>query len=204
VSDVLVETLVAWGVDTVFGMVGHSNLGFAEALRRAEERGELRYVGIRHEGAAAFAASAYGKLTGRPAVCFAIAGPGSTSLLRRFEGSCRRQRFFSGFCFFVFRMNRRRICSYRFPCIALAYRALRTGGTLPAAMNAANEEAVQAFIDERICFSDIPQIIRDVMNGHATEPLTNLENVLKADASARLLARQSIDRVAADARVSAA
>jgi len=81
VSDVLVETLVAWGVDTVFGMVGHSNLGFAEALRRAEERGELRYVGIRHEGAAAFAASAYGKLTGRPAACFAIAGPGSTNLL---------------------------------------------------------------------------------------------------------------------------
>ncbi|HXV92234.1 MAG TPA: thiamine pyrophosphate-binding protein, partial [Pseudonocardia sp.] len=81
VSDVLVETLVAWGVDTVFGMVGHSNLGFADALRRAEERGELRYVGIRHEGAAAFAASAYGKLTGRPAACLAIAGPGSTNLL---------------------------------------------------------------------------------------------------------------------------
>jgi thiamine pyrophosphate-dependent acetolactate synthase large subunit-like protein/nitrite reductase/ring-hydroxylating ferredoxin subunit len=81
VSDVLVETLVAWGVDTVFGMVGHSNLGFAEALRRAEERGELRYIGIRHEGAAAFAASAYGKLTGRPAACVAIAGPGSTNLL---------------------------------------------------------------------------------------------------------------------------
>ena len=81
VGDVLVETLVAHGVDTVFGMVGHSNLGFADALRRAEERGELRYVGIRHEGAAAFAASAYGKLTGRPAACFAIAGPGSTNLL---------------------------------------------------------------------------------------------------------------------------
>lgn len=81
VSDVLVETLVAWGVDTVFGMVGHSNLGFADALRRAEERGELRFIGIRHEGAAAFAASAYGKLTGRPAACFAIAGPGSTNLL---------------------------------------------------------------------------------------------------------------------------
>ena len=45
------------------------------------QRGELRYVGIRHEGAAAFAASAYGKLTGRPAACFAIAGPGSTNLL---------------------------------------------------------------------------------------------------------------------------
>lgn len=81
VSDVLVETLVAWGVEVVFGMVGHSNLGFADALRRAEERGELRYIGIRHEGAASFAASAYGKLTGRPAACFAIAGPGSTNLL---------------------------------------------------------------------------------------------------------------------------
>ncbi|WP_406830550.1 thiamine pyrophosphate-binding protein [Pedococcus sp. KACC 23699] len=81
VADVLVETLVAHGIDTVFGMVGHSNLGFADALRHAEQRGELRYVGIRHEGAAAFAASAYGKLTGRPAACFAIAGPGSTNLL---------------------------------------------------------------------------------------------------------------------------
>src|SRR2546423_12288697 len=81
VADVLVETLVAYGITHVFGMVGHSNLGFADALRRAEVRGELTYVGIRHEGAAAFAASAYGKLTGRPAACFAIAGPGSTHLL---------------------------------------------------------------------------------------------------------------------------
>jgi pyruvate oxidase len=81
VADVLVETLVAHGVTHVFGMVGHSNLGFADALRRAEGRGELTYIGIRHEGAAAFAASAYGKLTGRPAACFAIAGPGSTNLL---------------------------------------------------------------------------------------------------------------------------
>jgi pyruvate oxidase len=81
VADVLVETLVAHGVTTVFGMVGHSNLGFADALRRAEERGDLTFIGIRHEGAAAFAASAYGKLTGRPAACFAIAGPGSTNLL---------------------------------------------------------------------------------------------------------------------------
>src|SRR6185503_9089270 len=81
VADVLVETLVAHGVTQVFGMVGHSNLGFADSLRRAEERGELRFIGIRHEGAASFAASAYGRLTGRPAVCFAIAGPGSTNLL---------------------------------------------------------------------------------------------------------------------------
>ncbi|MDX6556732.1 MAG: pyruvate oxidase [Miltoncostaeaceae bacterium] len=81
VSDLMVETMVAWGITHVFGMVGHSNLGFAEAMRRAEERGQLTFVGIRHEGAAAFAASAYGKLTGRPCACFAIAGPGSTNLL---------------------------------------------------------------------------------------------------------------------------
>ena len=81
VSDLMVETMVNWGLDTVFGMVGHSNLGLAEALRAAEERGDLRYFGIRHEGAASFAASAYGKLTGRVAACFAIAGPGSTNLL---------------------------------------------------------------------------------------------------------------------------
>ncbi len=81
VSDVLVETMIAWGVDSVFGMVGHSNLGFADAMREAEQRGDLRYYGIRHEGAAAFAATAYGKLTGGLAGCFGIAGPGSTNLL---------------------------------------------------------------------------------------------------------------------------
>ncbi len=81
VSDVLVGTMVNWGVTHVFGMVGHSNLGFADAMREAEGRGELTYIGIRHEGAAAFAASAYGKLTGKLGACFAIAGPGSTNLL---------------------------------------------------------------------------------------------------------------------------
>ena len=81
VSDVMVETMVNWGLTHVFGMVGHSNLGFADALRKAEDRGDLTYIGIRHEGAAAFAAGAYGKLTGVPAGCFGIAGPGSTNLL---------------------------------------------------------------------------------------------------------------------------
>ncbi len=81
VSDTMVETMVAWGVKWCFGMVGHSNLHVAEALRRQEDRGSLRYIGIRHEGAASFACSAYGKLTGRPAACLAIAGPGATNLL---------------------------------------------------------------------------------------------------------------------------
>jgi len=81
VSDVMVETMVNWGVTHVFGMVGHSNLGFADAMRVAEERGDLSFIGIRHEGAAAFAATAYGKLTGKLAGCFGIAGPGSTNLM---------------------------------------------------------------------------------------------------------------------------
>ena len=80
ISDIMVETMTNWGVNRVFGMVGHSNLGFADALRRQEEKGNLKFFGIRHEGAAAFAASAYGKLTGKPAACFAIAGPGSTNM----------------------------------------------------------------------------------------------------------------------------
>ena len=81
VMDQMVAAMTDWGVDAVFGMVGHSNLGLAEALRSAEEEGRLRYFGIRHEGAAAFAASGYAKLTGRPAACFSIAGPGATNLL---------------------------------------------------------------------------------------------------------------------------
>ncbi len=80
ISDIMVETMINWGITHVFGMVGHSNLGFADALRRQAEKGKLTYIGIRHEGAASFAASAYGKLTGKPAACFAIAGPGSTNM----------------------------------------------------------------------------------------------------------------------------
>ncbi|MAY74243.1 MAG: pyruvate oxidase [Phycisphaerae bacterium] len=81
VTDVMAESLVAWGLTHVFGMVGHSNLGLADAIRRRCLAAEMEYIGIRHEGAAAFAASAFGKLTGRPAACLTIAGPGATNLL---------------------------------------------------------------------------------------------------------------------------
>src|SRR6266404_1977462 len=81
----------------------------------------------------------------------------------------------------------------RFPCISLAYRALKTGGTLPAAMNAANEEAVHAFIDEQIAFSDIPGVIQEVMNRHETAPATDLEAVLDADRTARVAAVSIIE-----------
>ncbi|MEM1178558.1 MAG: thiamine pyrophosphate-dependent enzyme [Acidobacteriota bacterium] len=81
VTDVMAETMAAWGIKQVFGMVGHSNLGLADALRVQEEAGTMTFYGIRHEGAASFACSAYGKLTGRAAACLAIAGPGATNLL---------------------------------------------------------------------------------------------------------------------------
>ncbi len=80
-SHLIAETMVNWGIDTVFGMVGHSNLGMAEALRDQEKRGKLKYIGIRHEGAAAFACSGYAKASGKPAACLTIAGPGATNLL---------------------------------------------------------------------------------------------------------------------------
>ncbi len=81
ISHVISETLVNWGIKHVFGMVGHSNLGIAEALRVQEEKGKIKYIGIRHEGAAAFACSGYSKISGKPAVCFTIAGPGATNLI---------------------------------------------------------------------------------------------------------------------------
>lgn len=81
VTDLMAETMTNWGVTTVFGMVGHSNLGLADALRLQEKKGSLKYYGIRHEGAAAFACSGYAKLTGKPAACLTIAGPGATNLM---------------------------------------------------------------------------------------------------------------------------
>jgi len=82
----------------------------------------------------------------------------------------------------------------RFPCIALAYRALREGGTLPAAMNAANEEAVGAFIDERICLTEIPAIIESVMDEHTNQPVVDIETILAADRTARLVAQAEIEK----------
>ncbi|MFC1853651.1 thiamine pyrophosphate-dependent enzyme, partial [candidate division CSSED10-310 bacterium] len=81
ISHVMAETMVNWGVRHVFGMVGHSNLGLAEAIRILERKNKLTYIGIRHEGAASFACSGYAKVSGKPAACLSIAGPGATNLL---------------------------------------------------------------------------------------------------------------------------
>ena len=89
----------------------------------------------------------------------------------------------------------------RFPCLGLAYRALEAGGSMPAVLNAANEEAVAAFLDERIPFTAIPESIAAVMDAHTPRPVSGLEGVLEADAWAReqsrsVLARHSVARAA--------
>jgi 1-deoxy-D-xylulose-5-phosphate reductoisomerase len=73
----------------------------------------------------------------------------------------------------------------KFPCLALAYRALKIGGTMPATLNAANEIAVEAFLEGKIRLSDIPKIIESVMNEHESQAVSNLEIILETDASAR-------------------
>ncbi|MDQ3820298.1 MAG: 1-deoxy-D-xylulose-5-phosphate reductoisomerase [Acidobacteriota bacterium] len=83
----------------------------------------------------------------------------------------------------------------RFPCIKLAYRALHEGGTLPAAMNAANEVAVRAFLDGRISLTDIPRVIEQVMDGHEKESVQSLEVVLETDRRAREASAKVIERI---------
>jgi 1-deoxy-D-xylulose-5-phosphate reductoisomerase len=89
----------------------------------------------------------------------------------------------------------------RFPCIGLAYRALRAGGTMPTAMNAANEEAVAAFIEGRLGLTDIPQVINAVMDLHANKTASDIQTILDADCSARLQANAEIERLMSTAGV---
>src|SRR5918996_2702021 len=78
-GDVLVETLIDWGVDTVFGIPGDGINGIIEALRTRQDR--IRFIQVRHEEAAALAACGYAKWTGRLGVCLATSGPGGIHLL---------------------------------------------------------------------------------------------------------------------------
>ncbi|HEU4696802.1 MAG TPA: thiamine pyrophosphate-dependent enzyme [Sphingomicrobium sp.] len=78
-GDILVETLMKWGVDTIFGIPGDGINGVFESLRQRQDK--VRFVQVRHEEAAAFAACAYAKFTGRLGVCLATSGPGGIHLL---------------------------------------------------------------------------------------------------------------------------
>ena len=73
----------------------------------------------------------------------------------------------------------------RFPCLNLGYESLRTGGTMPATMNAANEVAVDAFLNGGIRFTEIAEVIRHTMDAHTPKPVSSLEDALEADRWAR-------------------
>ena len=81
----------------------------------------------------------------------------------------------------------------RYPCLALARRALELGTTAPAVLNAADEVLVAAFLDGRIRFPQIAEYLESILNGHRPEPLSDIETLLRADHLARQQARSLVD-----------
>lgn len=79
-----------------------------------------------------------------------------------------------------------------FPCLTYAYEAIKTGGTVPAALNAANEVAVYAFLDDKIGFNDIPAVIKKTVERHTVKAEPELDDVLEADRWAREIAEQYV------------
>src|SRR5436853_842312 len=89
-ADVLIEGIIGWGVDTVFGLPGDGVNGIFEALRVRQK--DIRFIQVRHEEAAAFAACGYAKYTGRLGVCLATSGPGGIHLLNGlYDAKCDGQ-----------------------------------------------------------------------------------------------------------------
>src|SRR3954453_3932364 len=78
-SDILVDCLMAWGIDTIFGLPGDGINGVMEAIRKRS--GQVRFVQVRHEESAALMACAHAKWTGRMGCCLATTGPGGIHLL---------------------------------------------------------------------------------------------------------------------------
>ena len=83
----------------------------------------------------------------------------------------------------------------RFPCLSLAFAAAKTGGTAPAILNAANEIAVAAFLEERISFLQIPTIVEKTLSAIGVTNAISLELILEVDAQARAIARDLIDEM---------
>src|SRR5579872_5548706 len=89
-ADLLIERLIDWNVDTIFGLPGDGVNGIFEALRKRQDK--LKFIQVRHEEAAAFAACGYAKFTGRLGVCIATSGPGGVHLLNGlYDAKCDGQ-----------------------------------------------------------------------------------------------------------------
>lgn len=84
----------------------------------------------------------------------------------------------------------------RFPCLRLAYEAITAGGTMPTILNAANEIAVEAFLNEKIRFTDIPVVIEKTMQQIPVQKGDRLETILEMDSKARVVANQAIQALA--------
>jgi 1-deoxy-D-xylulose-5-phosphate reductoisomerase len=83
----------------------------------------------------------------------------------------------------------------KFPCLRLAYEAAEAGGAKPVALNAADEVAVEAFLDKHIRFSDIPKVIEHVLSETPKRKFESIKEVLQADAEARLTARRQVEAI---------
>jgi 1-deoxy-D-xylulose-5-phosphate reductoisomerase len=88
------------------------------------------------------------------------------------------------------RLDFEEVSAKKFPCLGLARHALREGGALPCALNAADEIAVAAFLERRLAFADIPRVIERVLERMPGTRFERIEDVLEADAEARRLARE--------------
>jgi 1-deoxy-D-xylulose-5-phosphate reductoisomerase len=83
----------------------------------------------------------------------------------------------------------------RFPCVRLAYEAIQAGGTAPAVLNAADEVAVQAFLDRRISFTDIPRLIENALETHKGTPEVTFEAAMDADQWTRRVVMEKVEHV---------
>jgi 1-deoxy-D-xylulose-5-phosphate reductoisomerase len=99
------------------------------------------------------------------------------------------------------RLDFARVSTRRFPCLRLAREAMKKGGALPCALNAADEIAVAAFLERRLPFLGIPEVIERVLERTACTRFEEIEDVLTADAEARRIAKEQVERLAITAVV---
>jgi 1-deoxy-D-xylulose-5-phosphate reductoisomerase len=99
------------------------------------------------------------------------------------------------------RLDFEKVSTRRFPCLRLAREAMKKGGALPCALNAADEIAVAAFLEERLPFLGIPEVIERVLARTPRTRFEKMDDVLAADAEARRMAREEVTKVASSAAV---
>jgi 1-deoxy-D-xylulose-5-phosphate reductoisomerase len=99
------------------------------------------------------------------------------------------------------RLDFEKVSTRRFPCLRLAREAMKKGGALPCALNAADEIAVAAFLEERLPFLGIPEVIERVLARMPRTRFEKMDDVLAADAEARRMALEEVTKVASSAAV---